>query len=77
MGWFGKSFEEKVAEAIQQVKLMRLGVSDLAYVKPVEIEGQCLFAVFTADGTQVAVLPYRDAAVATILRHDLEVVSIH
>lgn len=56
---------------------MVLGVSDLAYVKPVEIEGQNLFAVFTADGTQVAVLPSREAAVATILRHDLEVVSVH
>ncbi len=62
---------------MSQGDLMALGVSDLAYVKPVEIEGQSLFAVFTADGTQVAVLPSRDAAVATILRHDLEVVSIH
>lgn len=57
--------------------LMALGVADLAYVRPVEIEGQSLFAVFTADGTQVAVLPSREAAVATILRHDLEVVSVH
>lgn len=57
--------------------LMALGVSDLAYVRPVEIEGQNLFAVFTADGTQVAVLPSREAAVATILRHDLEVASVH
>lgn len=62
---------------MSQGDLMALGVSDLAYVKPVEIEGQSLFAVFTADGTQVAVLSSRDAAVATILRHDLEVVSIH
>jgi hypothetical protein len=61
---------------ISQGDLMALGVSALAYVKPVEIEGQSLFAVFTADGTQVAVLPSRDAAIATILRHDLEVVSI-
>ena len=57
--------------------LMALGVSDLAYVRPVEIEGQSLFAVFTADGARVAVLPNREAAVATILRHDLEVVSVH
>ena len=57
--------------------LMVLGVSNLAYVKPVEVEGQSLFAVFTADGTQVAMLPSREAAVATILRHDLEAVSIH
>ena len=57
--------------------LMVLGVSNLAYVKPVEVEGQSLFAVFTADGKQVAMLPSREAAVATILRHDLEAVSIH
>jgi hypothetical protein len=57
--------------------LMALGVSDLAYVRPVKIEGQSLFAVYTADGTQVAVLPSREAAVVTIMRHDLEVVSVH
>ena len=62
---------------MSQGDLMVLGVSDLAYVKPVEIEGQNLFAVYTADGNRVAVLPSRDAAVATILRHDLEVVSLH
>jgi hypothetical protein len=68
------------AESIRRISrqdLMDLGVSDLAYVKPIEIEGQPLFAVYTADGTQVAVLPTREVAVATILRHDLEPVSIH
>ncbi|MDH3595560.1 MAG: DUF1150 domain-containing protein [Rhodospirillales bacterium] len=67
------------AESIRQISqqdLMALGVSDLAYVKPIEIEGQRLFAVYTADGTQVTVLPTREVAIATILRHDLEPVSI-
>ena len=54
-----------------------LGVSDLAYIKPVEIDGQSLFAVFAADGTQIVVLPSREVAVATIQRHDLEPVSVH
>ena len=54
-----------------------LGVSDLAYIKPVEIDGQGLYAVFAADGTQIVVLPSREVAVATILRHDLEPVSVH
>jgi hypothetical protein len=68
------------AENIRQITqqdLMALGVSDLAYVKPIEIEGQKLFAVYTADGTQVTVLPTHEVAVATIRRHDLEPVSIH
>ncbi len=67
------------AESIRQISqqdLMALGVSDLAYVKPIEIEGQRLFAVYTADGTQVTVLPTREVAIATIRRHDLEPVSI-
>lgn len=54
-----------------------LGVSDLAYIKPVEIDGQSLYAVFAADGTQIVVLPNREVAVATIQRHDLEPVSVH
>ncbi len=54
-----------------------LGVSDLAYIKPVEIDGQSLFAIFAADGTQIVVLPSREVAVATIRRHDLEPVSVH
>jgi len=68
------------AESIRQISqqdLMALGVSDLAYVKPIEIEGQSLFAVHTADGTQVTVLPTREVAIITIRRHDLEPVSIH
>ncbi len=62
---------------ISQQDLMALGVSDFAYVKPITVEGQNLFAVYAADGTQVTVLPTREVAIATILRHDLEPVSIH
>ena len=57
--------------------LMALGVSHLAYVKAVEIDSQPLFAVFAADGSQLAVLPSREVAEATIRRNDLEPVSVH
>ena len=62
---------------MSQGDLMALGVSDLAYVRPVRIEGQNLFAVYAADGTQLTVLPSHELAVATIRRNDLEPVSIH
>lgn len=67
-------------ETIRQMSaqdLMILGVSDLAYVRPVEIDGQQLFAVFAADGNRIAVLPSREVAVAAIQRHDMEPVSLH
>lgn len=57
--------------------LSGLGVSDLAYVKPVVTDGQRLFAVHAADGTEIAVMPTREVAIAMIRRHDLEPVSIH
>lgn len=67
-------------EVIRQISpqdLMALGVSDLAYVRPVEIEGRTLFGVYAADGTRMAVLPNRDVAFATIRHNDLEPVSVH
>lgn len=68
------------SENIRQISpqgLMALGVSDLAYVKPVEIDSQPLFAIYAADGSQLAVLPSREVADATIRRNDLEPVSVH
>lgn len=53
------------------------GVDHVAYVKQVELDGAPGFAVHAADGTQLAVLPARDIAFATIRQHDLEPVSVH
>ncbi len=68
------------AENIRQITpqgLGGLGVSNLAYVKPVEADGQRVFAVHAADGTEIAVMPSREVAFAMIRRHDLEPVSVH
>ena len=54
-----------------------LGMQDLAYVKRVVTNDEPGFAIFAADGTQVALLPNRDVALATIRQHDLEPVSVH
>ena len=68
------------AESIRQISpegLLALGVSDLAYIKPLEVDSQLLFGVFAADGSQLAVLPTWEVADATIRRNDLEPVSVH
>lgn len=54
-----------------------LGVQDVAYVKRVTINGAVAFAIHAADGTEIAVLPDRDLAAATLRQHDLEPVSVH
>lgn len=57
--------------------LMALGVNNVAYAKPVEVEGAPLFAVHAADGTQMAMFKSREVAEATLRRHDLELLSVH
>jgi hypothetical protein len=67
-------------ERIKQMtasELALLGVQDFAYIKRVVIDGASGYAVHAADGTQIAVIPDRDVAFATVRQHDLEPVSVH
>jgi hypothetical protein len=54
-----------------------LGMSDLAYVKPVQVDGRPAYAIHAADGTQMAVVNGRELAFAAIRQHDLEAVDVH
>ena len=52
-------------------------LNQVAYIKPVEENGQQAFAVYAADGTQLAIISDRDTAFAAVRSHDLEPVSVH
>ena len=70
----------KEFEAIRHMssrELALFGMQDLAYVKPVLVNGVTAFAVHAANGTQVTVLPDRETALATVSQHDLEPLSVH
>jgi hypothetical protein len=54
-----------------------LGMQDLAYVKQVSVNEVTAYAVHAADGTQIAVLPDREVAFATVRQHELEPLSVH
>ena len=58
-------------------ELALLGMQDLAYVKRVSVNDVTAYAVHAADGTQIAVLPDREIAFATLRQHDLEPLSVH
>lgn len=67
-------------ERIKQMtahELASLGVQDLAYVKRVVIDGATGYAVHAADGTEIALLPDREIAFATVRQHDMQPVSVH
>ena len=53
------------------------GLQEVAYVKPVFVEGGTAYAVHAADGTEIAVMADRDIAFAAIRQNDLRPVSVH
>ncbi|MGH7155838.1 MAG: DUF1150 family protein [Acetobacteraceae bacterium] len=56
---------------ISEAQLARLGMMQVAYVRPVTIDGKAGFAIHAADGTPMAVAGDRDTAIAAILQHDM------
>jgi hypothetical protein len=58
-------------------ELAVLGIQDIAYIKSVIVNGVVGWAVYAADGTEIALLPSREVAAATLAQHDIEAVSVH
>ena len=52
-------------------------LGNAAYIKPVVSGKGTGFALFAADGTQLATFPSREAAYFTARQHELEPVSVH
>jgi hypothetical protein len=52
-------------------QLGRLGVSQIAYVKPVVVNGTAAFAIHAADGTPMAIAPDQALAFAAIVQHEM------
>jgi hypothetical protein len=61
--------------SVQQ--LAALGVSHIAYVKPVMVNGVQNFAIHAADGTPMAVAGDWEVAVAAVMQHEMLALSVH
>lgn len=62
---------------LTQIQLMQLGMEQLAYVKPVWMDGTTAFAIFAADGSPMAVAADCDMAVAAIMEHEMVPALVH
>ncbi len=54
-----------------------LGLAQVAYVKPVMLDGRTAYSVHAADGTKIRVMADRATACAAVRQHDLEPLSVH
>jgi hypothetical protein len=62
---------------LSQIDLGRLGLQQIAYVKPVTINGVSAFAIHAADGTPMAVAQNEDLALAAIVQHEMLPALVH
>ena len=62
---------------LSQAQLMQLGMADLAYVKPVWMNGATAFAIYAADGSPMAMAADCDLAVAAIVQHEMRPALVH
>ena len=58
-------------------QLARLGVSQIAYVKPVMMNGALAYAIHAADGTPMALADDRDVAIAAVRQHEMLPSLVH
>ena len=62
---------------ISAEQLAELGVSRIAYVKPVEVDGKQGFAIHAANGAPMALTEERDVAIAVIVQHEMLPALVH
>ncbi len=58
-------------------QLGQLGVSAMAYIKPVQMNGMAAFAIHAADGSPMAVATERDMAIAAVVQHEMLPALVH
>jgi len=62
---------------LSSAQFQALGMPNVAYFKPVQHEGQHVYALHAADGTPVALAADREVAIAVALERDLHPIWVH
>jgi hypothetical protein len=62
---------------ISTEQLAQLGLQQIAYVKPIVVNGSAAFAIHAADGTPMAIADDRDVAMAAIRQHEMVATQVH
>ena len=52
------------------------GMGEMAYIKPVRLDGVTVFAIFAANGEQLGLVQSCDAAIRDVMERQLEPVRV-
>lgn len=70
----------QVALALRQLSSQdwaRFGVQEIAYIRPVVVNGVPAMSIHAADGTPIGAAPTAELAIAAIEQHELAAVRVH
>jgi len=62
---------------ISTEQLAQLGMQQIAYVKPVVVNGSAAFAIHAADGTPMAIAGELDVALSALVQHEMVPAQVH
>lgn len=68
------------ADALRQLapaEWARFGAEQIAYIRPILVDGNYAVAIHAADGTQIGAAPDATLATAAILQHEMVPVLVH
>ena len=62
---------------LSQSDWLAFGLNEIAYLRPTIADGQPVYAIHAADGSQVALVASREVGIDVLRQHDLEAVPLH
>ena len=63
--------------AVPDKDFAQSGIEHVVYIKPIKIDGRCLFAIFAANGAPKAIAKDYNNAMAFAVRDDFIPLSLH
>ncbi|NBX73364.1 MAG: DUF1150 family protein [Alphaproteobacteria bacterium] len=60
-----------------EAELAEFGLNELAYIKPLKVQGEWMHGVYGADGTPITIIQNRELAIATLQQHEMAALSVH
>ncbi len=76
----GSSDVNQAAVALRELSVQdwaRFGVQEIAYIRPVVVNGEKAVSIHAADGTPIGAAPTAELAIAAIEQHELAAVRVH
>lgn len=62
---------------LEELMMAMVGLETMAYIKPITVHDMTQYAVFAADGTQLALFDTAETAYYNAVKHNLSPASIH